>query len=390
MSWIRRGSAEVSPTTRKPGPPHPLPSPQLGPGTTGAVELPSDPFGRALATLDPGYFAWVMGSGIVSVGTDLLGFSLLSRVVLGVTVTAFVLLALAYIARVIWFGTWFRQSLRDPTSAMAYFTVVAGTDVLAIRLAMAGHPLVTLGLGAAGALVWLLLSYGLPWSIVAAARRPVLGEINGTWLIWVVATQSLAIVAAALAPSAPSAALRDQLPVVAVCLWGVGVMLYLVLIVIIFLRLLLVEVTPVEMGPAYWIAMGATAISVRAAAGILVLRDPHAATLVDSLRPFLVGLSVVLWAFGTWWIPLLVLLGVWRYVVRGYSRAYEPRLWSVVFPLGMYTVASDTLGRAAGFGFMVSVARVWVWVGAAAWVVVLGLMLTALVHAVVRRNEPTV
>jgi tellurite resistance protein TehA-like permease len=100
-----------------------------------------------------------------------------------------------------------------------------------------------------------------------------------------------------------------------------------------------VAVTPAEMGPAYWIAMGATAISVRAAAGILVLHGPHAATLVADLRPFLVGLSVVLWAFGTWWIPLLILFGIWRYVVQDYSRSYEPRLWSVVFPLGMYTVA---------------------------------------------------
>lgn len=254
---------------------------------------------------------------------------------------------------------------------------------------MAGHPLVTLGLGAAGALIWLVLTYGLPWSIVATARRPVLGELNGTWLIWVVATQSLSIVAAALVPVAPSAWLRDDLPAVAVCLWGVGVMLYLILIVIIFLRLLLVAVTPAEMGPAYWIAMGATAISVRAAAGILVLHGPNSAVLVGGLRPFLIGLSVVLWAFGTWWIPLLVLLGLWRYVVRGYSRDYEPRLWSVVFPLGMYTVASVTLGRAAGLGFMVSVARVWVWVGFAAWVVVLGLMLSALARALVPRHDPT-
>ncbi|MGH9083371.1 MAG: tellurite resistance/C4-dicarboxylate transporter family protein, partial [Acidimicrobiales bacterium] len=328
----------------------------------------------AVASLDPGWFAWVMGGGIVSIGADELGHRLLSQVVLAVTVVAFVGLTLAYAWRVVWFPGHFRQSLRDPTTAMAYFTVVAGADVLAVRLSMAGHPLVTLGLGAAAAVLWVVLTYGLPWSIVAAARRPVLREINGTWLIWVVATQSLSIVAAALAPAAPGAGFRAELPVVAVCFWGVGVMLYLVLIVIIFLRLLLVEVTAAEMGPAYWIAMGATAVSVRAAAGILAIGDPHQVALVAGLRPFLVGLSVVLWAFGTWWIPLLVAFGVWRYVVKRYPRTFEPRLWSVVFPLGMYTVASDTLGRAAGLGFMESIARAWVYVGAAAWAAVLLLM----------------
>ncbi|HEX5294161.1 MAG TPA: tellurite resistance/C4-dicarboxylate transporter family protein [Streptosporangiaceae bacterium] len=349
------------------------------PGPAEPPPVPAGLYRRAIATLDPGYFAWVMATGIISVGTGLLGYRLLSQVIFGVTVAAFIGLVLAYAARLVWFGSFVRQSLRDPTTAMAYFTVVAGTDVLAVRLVTA-HPLIAFGLGTAAAAVWLMLTYALPWWIVAAARRPVLGEINGTWLVWVVATQSLSIITAAVTPQAPSAWLRADLPAVALCLWGLGVMLYLILIVIIFLRLLLIEVTPAEMGPAYWIAMGATAISVRAAAGLLALHGPHAA-LVAALRPFVLGVSVVLWAFGTWWIPLLVLLGIWRYVLRRYPRAYEPRLWNVVFPLGMYTVASWTLGQADGFAFMASVARAWVWVGFAAWVAVLCLMVSALVRA---------
>ena len=366
----------------------PVAGSQAPPGAlTGPSSPPERMIARALATLDPGYFAWVMGSGIVSVGTALLGYATLSRVVLGVTIVAFVVLVLAYGARAVFFPASFRQSLRDPKTAMAFFTVVAGTDVLAARIAMSGHPLPTLVLGAAAALVWLLLTYGLPFSIIVGASRAVLGEINGTWLIWVVGTQSLSIVASAAAAAARPGALRSQLPAVAVSFWGVGVMLYIMLIVAIFLRLLLVEVTEVEMGPAYWIAMGATAITTRAAAGILVLHGPSAGPLVAGLRPFVLGFSFVLWAFGTWWIPLLVLFGLWRYVVRGYSRAYEPRLWSVVFPLGMYTVASYSLGRAAHLGFLVAVARAWVWVGVAAWAVVSLLMLAALLEALRRRRS---
>jgi len=351
--------------------------------------VPNGMLRRALATLDPGYFALVMASGIVSIGTDLTGYPLLSAIVLWFTMGAFVTLVLAYAARIAWFGVYVRQSVRDPTTAMAYFTLVAGTNVLAVRLAMAQHPLVALSLGTAGALVWVVLTYALPWSIVAAARRPVLGEINGTWLVWVVATQSLSIIATVVTPHAPSPWLVANLPVVAVCLWGVGVMLYLIFIVIIFLRLLLIEVTPAEMGPPYWIAMGATAISVRAAAGILSLHDLRTTELVAALRPFLIGLSVVLWAFGTWWIPLLILFGIWRYVIRRYSRAYEPRLWNVIFPLGMYAVASYTLGQSAGLGFMVTVARVWIWVAVAGWVGVLGLMLAALARALAARRTST-
>jgi tellurite resistance protein TehA-like permease len=357
---------------------------QAGEGPHLSVEvLPAGRIRRGLATLDPGYFALVMATGIVSIGADLEGYPTLSQVIFGITVVAFVILVLAYAARLVWFGNWVGRNLRNPTMAVAYFTVAAGCDVLATRLVTAGHANVALGLGAAAAAVWLALTYWLPWSIVASARRPVLADMNGSWLVWVVATQSLAIIAAAVAPQAPSSWLRDHLPVVAICLWGVGVMLYLILIVIVFLRLLLVEFSPAEMVPAYWIAMGATAISVRAAAGILALHIPATATLIAELRPFLLGVSTVLWAFGTWWIPLLVLFGIWRYLIRHYPRAYEPRLWSVVFPLGMYTVASWSLAHAAdGLAFMTSIARVWFWVGFAAWILVLALMVFALLRAV--------
>ncbi len=375
MSWIRHDaerSAEPASTSGRAGAGR---EPAAG---AAPLRLPDGRLSAAVATLDPGYFALVMATGIVSTGSDLLGYITLSRVLLGFTIVAFVVLAVAYTVRLALFPRFVQQSLRDPTTAMGYFTVVAGTDVLASRVSISGHPLVVLCLGLPAALLWAVLSYGLPWTIVAAARRPVLGQINGTWLIWVVATQSLSIVAADLARVSPWTALSDNLPIVSVCLWGVGVVLYLILIAIIFLRLLLVEVTPEEMGPAYWIAMGATAISVRAAAGILSMHVPGATVLLSDVRSFVIGLSVVLWSFGTWWIPLLVLFGIWRYVLRGYSRAYEPRLWSVVFPLGMYTVASDTLGHAADLEFMVSVARVWVFVGLAAWTAVLVLMLATL------------
>lgn len=348
----------------------------------GTPPVPNGIVRRAIATLDPGYFAWVMASGIVSVGTDLLGYRVLSEVVLGVTVGAFAGLVVAYLARLIWFTPFVRSSLQDPSVAMAYFTFVAGADVLGVRLAMAGHPAISAGLAIAAGIVWVVLNYGLPWSIVARAHRPVLREFNGTWLVWVVGTQSLAIVAVALAGAWHANALRQPLVEIAVCLWGVGVVLYLVLVVIIVLRLMVVEVTPGEMGPAYWIAMGATAISVRAAAGILSLPSRVGSFSVGEVHSFVVGASVVLWSFGTWWIPLLVLFGLWRHVLRRYPLSYEPRLWSMVFPLGMYTVASYTLGKAAGFGFMVQVARVWVFVGVVAWAGVLALMLGALVQAI--------
>jgi tellurite resistance protein TehA-like permease len=73
------------------------------------------------------------------------------------------------------------------------------------------------------------------------------------------------------------------------------------------------------------------------------------------------------WAFGTWWIPLLVILGLWRHVRRHCPLSHEPTLWSVVFPLGMYSVATLPYGKVAHLSFMEPLSRFMLWVAVAAW-----------------------
>lgn len=352
--------------------------PQKGEAVDGLGKAPHQRglLARNLENLDTAYFSWVMATGIVSVGTQLLGLKAASRATLWVLVFAICFMAVAYIARLAFFPSAVRTSLQDPNSAIGYLTIVAGLDVAAVRLAMDGHVLTTWVFAAIAAIVWLVFIYAVPGSIVATHHRPRPADINGGWLIIVVATQSLSIAASALSAHGASAGQIPTLEALAVCLWGLGVMLYLILIVIIFIRLVLVEVTASQMAPAYWIAMGATAISVRAAAGILGLSTAHSPLLTE-MRPILVGLSLILWAFGTWWIPLLIIFGVWRHIAEHYSSLYDSRLWSAVFPLGMYTVASYTLGKAVKISFLVSIARAWVYVGLVAWVIVMLLMIAA-------------
>ncbi len=243
--------------------------------------------------------------------------------------------------------------------------------------------MVALVLGTAAALVWLVLTYGLPVAMVAGSVRPRLGDVNATWLIWVVGTQSLSMLAAELAAVTSFPGLRGDLPAVAVCMWAFGVILYLTLVTLVFLRLLLAQVSIDDLGPAYWITMGAAAISANAAAEILALHTP----LVSALHAFMLGLAVLLWAFATAWIPLLTLLTLWRYGLSRRFRRYEPGLWAGVFPLGMYAVTSKTLGQSSGLGFMVSVAEASVWVAVVTWSAVLALMLATVAAALRGRRK---
>lgn len=366
----------------------PLPGVDPSPAAVAPAELepiPAGPVGAWLATLESGYFAAVMATGIVSIALRLFDHMLLADLLLGATAAAFVVLSIANIARAIRFPRRFAASLKAPTSAVSYFTVVAGTNVLATALLAHGTWTLSLVLGIFAFLIWLVLTYGLFSSVVLAGNRPMLREITGVWLVWVVGTQSVAVLATVLAPQLPWAVGQEMLGASAVLFWGVGVVLYLILVVIIFLRLFLIETTPGEMGPAYWILMGATAISVRAAAGILDTATSHPTPLLEAMQPFVAGFSVVLWSFGSWFIPMLLLFGLWRYFVRKFPWDYEPKLWSVVFPLGMYAAATGTLGSAINFEFMTQLASAWVWFGLAAWVLVTLLLVIAPVVAGRRR-----
>jgi tellurite resistance protein TehA-like permease len=323
-----------------------------------------------IARFNPGSAALVMSTGIVSTALGLFGRQVLSVALLAVAVVAFVVLLVGYAWHAIAYPLRVVADARDPGEGFGYFTLVAAANVVGLRLALDHHVGATVVLGVASLPVWLVLTYAIPGELIVGHRdQPVLPRTNGNWFLWVVGTQSLAASAAA---AAQAGELTAALAPLAVALWGVGVVLYLMLIGLVTVRLLDSPVTPHALSPTYWVYMGATAITVLAAAKILAL--PTALPVLVSTREVVSGIAFLLWAFGTWWIPLLLVFAVWRHVVREAPEGYETGLWSVVFPLGMYAAASANYGRTTGLGFMVGIARVEVWVAFAAWVAVAAVM----------------
>jgi tellurite resistance protein TehA-like permease len=90
---------------------------------------------------------------------------------------------------------------------------------------------------------------------------------------------------------------------------------------------------------------------------------------LDQFSAFLPGFTLFFWAAATWWIPLLLALMLWRYVVRKEVPRYEPALWGMVFPLGMYTTATFQLSRAAHFEFLARIPEAFIFVALAAWLI---------------------
>jgi tellurite resistance protein TehA-like permease len=113
--------------------------------------------------------------------------------------------------------------------------------------------------------------------------------------------------------------------------------------------------------------MGAMAISTLA--GAVLIANAEYSPLLTELLPFLKGFTLLFWSTATFWIPLLVILGLWRHVYHRFPLHYDPVYWSMVFPIGMYTACTHRLAKAVDQPYLLAVPRAVVWVALAAWVV---------------------
>jgi tellurite resistance protein TehA-like permease len=306
-----------------------------------------------------------MATAAVSIASFLLGHVLIARLLVGLNWIFYPALWGLTLIRLLRFPRSALEDLFDHQRAPGFFTLVAGTCVLATQTALvAGGTAIAAGLWWLGLGLWFVIMYAFFTAVTVRQRKPTLARgINGAWLIAAVATQSIVVSRGAVdgltAPSAP-------IQLLCVAMFMIGSMLYLAIIPLIFYRLTFVRLASRDFSPPYWINMGAVAITTLAGA-TLMTRVGHWPVL-DQIAAFLPGFTLFFWAAATWWIPLLLALMIWRYVVRKELPGYEPALLGMVFPLGMYTTATFQLSRATGFGFLAEISRIFILFALAAWV----------------------
>jgi len=326
---------------------------------------PRGRLGAAVAGLFPGYFALVMATGIVSIACDLNGWPGLARALFAVNLVAYPALAALTLARLLIFPRRLAADLADHARGPGFFTLVAGSCVFGSQcLRLADWRGVAEGLWAFGAAAWALVMYAFFTAVIVRVHKPSLAEgINGAWLIATVATQSVALLALGLGE--PFGWPAESVAFGALVLFLIGCGLYLAIITLIFYRFTFLELATAALTPPYWISMGAVAISTLAGTALLGARDRS--PLLAELAPFLKGFTLFFWAAGTWWIPLLLLLGAWRHLWHRHPIAYDPQYWGMVFPLGMYAAATFRLSEALPFAPLALVARGVLPVALAAW-----------------------
>jgi tellurite resistance protein TehA-like permease len=336
---------------------------------------------EGIRTLFPGYFALVMATGIVSIACHLLKMETVAQVLFQLNKVAYVILWLLYLARLLFFSRKLAADLIDHARGPGFFTMIAGTCVLGTQfMTLAGNRTTALILWSLGFGLWHVLIYTFFTAATVKETKPTLeAGINGAWLIAVVATQSVSILGTLLAPS--FGAWKETVLFYTLSMYVLGGMLYILIIALIFYRFLFFRLEAKQLTPPYWIGMGAVAITTLA--GDTLILNAGQWGFLGELLPFLKGFNIFFWATATWWIPLLVILGVWRHIYKRYPLSYDPQYWGLVFPLGMYTTCTFQLAKALEIPFLLAIPQYFVYIALAAWLATFAGLIYRLVDSLI-------
>lgn len=296
--------------------------------------------------MPPAGGAAVMGTGIVSIGFDLVHQSVLSQILFTIDVLLWLGLSAVFLRRRVWQRQRWLQEARSP----AALTVIAGTAVLGARVALAGTDWAAWLLLAIACIAWLRL---VP-SVLSHWKTPTVGVS----FVLTVSTESLAVLAALLAINED----RAWLAVAGLALLLLGLAAYVFVLARIDLRQLVIG------SGDHWVFGGALAIATLACARTTAALT--ATSTLAGLHGILEDATLALWSAAALWLPVLLVSEAVAPRLR-----YDTRRWSTVFPFGMYAVCSITAGGGAGVKDIASFGRAWIWAALAVWIVVFAGML---------------
>jgi tellurite resistance protein TehA-like permease len=317
--------------------------------------------------LRPDVFAAVMATGIISISADDHHYRVISDTLAVVGTAVLIALVVLVVLKLIVRRDFAFHHLDDPDSALRLFTFVAACGVLAARFEPHGLPFWVLG--GAAVLAWLALSPIAVRSMAVRGRRQLPGTARGAWLLATVATAGVAIVLA----DASRLSGHRVLLWVAFAVWALALIVYGLITWLIVAGMLtdraMDRVTDRPMTdraePDSWILMGGLAIA--------TLAGNHTYRALDASSPLRGGVSIAtfaIWALATLWIPVLVYLSLGRVNARTGALRFAGVWWAMVFPLGMYSTATEATSIDLRLPALSTISLVFFWIALSTWFVV--------------------
>lgn len=335
--------------------------------TSPAGHFPS--FAEITRSFAPGWFAAVMGSGVLALTTHSLSgrWPWLGTVALllhGFNLVLFGLLAVPWLLRWLRFREAALNTLRHPVQASFYPTFAIAMLVLAAQfLAIGGGVTLALVFWWGGTLLVFLFSFAVLFHMF---RGEHVGLEHVTPAKFIPAV-GLVVIPVAGGPllELQEGGLRELALLANLLGLGAGTMMYLGLLGLTLQRKLLAKPAVGVLTPTAWIhlaPLGVIPVSLLNVLDQLPFAVAH--------EPFLF-LSLLLWGFGVWWLVMATLLTV--AARRAGQMPFALSWWGFTFPLGAFVAASLRLSPLTGIAAVDTV-------GVICWVVLVSIWSLILVR----------
>ncbi|GMQ52180.1 MAG: C4-dicarboxylate ABC transporter [Pseudomonadales bacterium] len=329
----------------------------------------------------PNWFAVTMGTGILSAALPHLGLpgaALLGQTLWLLNLLLFALFFGLYAARWLLYFNEARRIFGHATVSMFIGTIPMGLATLINGLpshgvALWGEAAMTLALP----LWWLDVALalacgvGIPYLMFTRQEHSI-DQMTAVWLLPVVAAEVAAASGGLLIPWLAAEQAYAVL-VTSYVLWACSVPVALSILVILLLRMAVHKLPHRNMAASSLLALGPLGTG---ALGLLLLgqaaTEVFAAQGLSSVGVVAHGLGIVggllLWGLGLWWL-LLALLIICRYLREG--MPFNLGWWAFTFPLGVYALATLTLGQMLQLAFFSRLGAGLVGLLALLWVLVM-------------------
>lgn len=276
-----------------------------------------------------GWFATILGTGGVAIAS-LPYFPALSVVLTYLLTAIFVVLTAVWLAKIIQYPKVVGAELGHYVVGNFYPLQPISAVILAILYRKLEIPF-NLPLLAYGATLILILTIYLSYHFFANVKAEI-HQIHGGWFIPPVST---ILVTDALLQYPPN----ESFFVTSLIYFGIGLMLFLFISTILFLRLINHELPVFELAPTNFILL--------APIGILIvdftLIAKHAEAIFNvNLVPLALIASISLWGFGLWAFAVNLMILI-RYLRQ--EMPFFLGWWSYVFPTAAYTLSTIALSQ---------------------------------------------
>jgi tellurite resistance protein TehA-like permease len=197
-----------------------------------------------------------------------------------------------------------------------------------------------------------------------------------SWLLSSVALEALGLLAATVAPRLQS----EGAAALAVALWVAGIPVYLAVIVLMVRRFRRFPVGAPGMRPGYWPLMALPTLIGLVAARLSAASAGLAAA--SSLRAAYEPAALAGLAISAAFLPAWIALQVGELMRDPSSRRYSPAWWGLVFPAAIMVVSTEVTGATFGVRWLHSAALAGFWCVLAVW----GILVVGMVRDLFRRD----